>query len=203
MNQIVDSYDVSSTRQKILMAGFHEMYQHGYQGMRIEAVLTATGLAKGALYHHFPNKVSLAYAIVDEILYEHSKQQFDLNFAQFDDPIEGICSILMSCGSELDEAEIALGCPVNNLVQEMSGLDEGFQSRLRNIYSSWTDSLAEKLDDGVRLGLVKSDIDIQAMAVFIVCSLQGISGMAKCMQSKALLQQQQTVLCDFIQSLRC
>ena len=84
MNEVVESLDVFSTRDKILMAGFQEMYQHGYQGMRIDQVLSATGLAKGALYHHFPNKVSLAYAIVDEILYEQSKQQFDESLAQYE-----------------------------------------------------------------------------------------------------------------------
>ena len=34
--------------------------------MRLDDVVAATGLTKGALYHHFPNKQALGYAVVDE-----------------------------------------------------------------------------------------------------------------------------------------
>ncbi|MFT5084586.1 MAG: TetR/AcrR family transcriptional repressor of nem operon [Lentisphaeria bacterium] len=202
MNQIIDSYNTTTTREKILMAGFQEMYQYGYQGMRIDAILKSTNLAKGALYHHFSNKVTLAYAIVDEILFEHSSEQFELNLAQFDDPIEGICSTLMGCSAELSEEEISLGCPVNNLVQEMSGLDEGFKTRLTNIYNCWTGLLAKKLEEGKNEGFVKEEVNVGATALFIVSALQGIAGMAKCMQSKALMREQQEILCQFIENLR-
>ena len=57
------------TRRRILEAAFKAMYRNGFQGMRLDEVIAATELTKGALYHHFPNKRALGYAVVDEILY--------------------------------------------------------------------------------------------------------------------------------------
>lgn len=68
---MVNERNPEHTRTRILEAAHEEIYQHGYQGMRIEAILQKTNLAKGALYHHFPNKLSLGYAVVEEILMEH------------------------------------------------------------------------------------------------------------------------------------
>jgi len=42
MNPLLESYPTATNRDKILLSAFNEMYQHGYQGMRIEAVLKAT-----------------------------------------------------------------------------------------------------------------------------------------------------------------
>ena len=41
------------TRARLLEAAFEEIYQHGFQGMRVDEILERTGLKKGAFYHHF------------------------------------------------------------------------------------------------------------------------------------------------------
>lgn len=189
------------TRERILQAGFEEMYQHGFQGMRVDAVLQKTQLAKGALYHHFPNKKSLGYAIVEEILFAHTKELADVLHAE-GDPIEGNCKALMHICERATEEEIALGCPVNNLSQEMSGLDEGFKERLCGIYTHWAESISGSLKLGQEKGLVRADVDTEVAAGFIISSFQGITGAAKCMGSKEVLLTLTTVLCDYIKTLR-
>ena len=57
-----------SARSRILRAAFEEIYRHGYQGTRVDAILAETGLTKGAFYHHFSSKQDLGYAVVDEFL---------------------------------------------------------------------------------------------------------------------------------------
>ncbi len=202
MQYIVDQYPSASNRDKILLAGFSEMYQNGYQGMRIEAVLKATGLAKGALYHHFPNKIALAYAIIDEILYEHSKEQIESRMRQFEDPIDAICFILKEMCENITDEEIIQGCPLNNLAQEMSGLDEGFKERLSKIYESWHESVSTSLKTGQKKGMVKADIDCDKITMFIISAHEGILGTVKCLQSREVLHDLISTLCDYIESLR-
>lgn len=189
------------TRERILQAGFEEIYQHGYQGMRVDAVLKKTQLAKGALYHHFPNKKSLGYAVVDELLMAHCIEMGAL-LATEADPIEGNCKVLMHICERATEDEVAQGCPVNNLSQEMSGLDEGFKERLCAIYTYWSDSISNSLKQGQDSGCVRADIDTAVAAGFIISSFQGITGAAKCMQSKEVLINLTSVLCDYIKTLR-
>src|SRR3990172_3908058 len=58
------------TRARILNAAFREIHRRGYHGMRLDSVLEYAGLTKGALYYHFPNKLALGYAVVDEVIEE-------------------------------------------------------------------------------------------------------------------------------------
>ncbi len=203
MNPLLESYPTATNRDKILLSAFNEMYQHGYQGMRIEAVLKATGLAKGAIYHHFPNKISLAYAVIDEILYEHSKKHFQKALQEHENPIEGLRKSLFENCQSASEEEVALGCPLNNLAQEMSGLDEGFKIRLNKCYETLHNIVGSALEQGQKVNTIRADIDAQQISMFIICAHQGIIGAAKCMQSKDVLTQQTQALCDYIDSLKC
>jgi AcrR family transcriptional regulator len=44
--------------------------ERGYDGTSIEAVLEAAGVARGALYHHFPSKAELLDAVAVEVFAE-------------------------------------------------------------------------------------------------------------------------------------
>lgn len=189
------------TRKRIVQAAFEEIYCHGYQGMRIDAVLDKTGLAKGALYHHFPNKKTLGYAVIDEIIFEHMKESIDTSMNVFDHSIDAICNALCM-DDNITEEQVTLGCPLNNLAQEMAGLDKGFKDRLSRIYNFWTNTIADSLREGKRQGHVKSDVNEEATALFLISALQGIIGSAKCMQSKAALRQMSDTLRLYIQSLK-
>lgn len=189
------------TRQRILQAGFDEIYENGFQGMRIDAVLKKTGLAKGALYHHFPNKKALGYAIVDEVI--RARTQFVLDaLNNTSDPIQTLCDLYQQFCDTLSVEEMVTGCPANNLVQEMSGLDDGFKERLENIYDTKISAIADALKKGQAHGVVKQDIDAYMVAGFIVSSSNGIIGAGKCTGDISIFRSLISTLCDYIQSLR-
>jgi len=52
------------TRRKILESAFHEIHRNGFQAASLNPILERTGVTKGALYHHFPNKQTLGYAVL-------------------------------------------------------------------------------------------------------------------------------------------
>lgn len=192
----------SSTRERILAVAFEEMYEQGYQGLRIDRVLEKTQLTKGALYHHFRSKKELGYAIVDEILQDWIKTvwSFDTNN---DDPIASCKSALRNYFSAMTDEDFARGCPINNLAQEMAGLDDGFQSRLFTIYSQWKEFTEEFLSEGQQRSKIRPDINTQAVSTFIICSIQGLIGMAKC--SKCNEQDLAPIveeLCRYLDTLR-
>ncbi|BCD99766.1 TetR/AcrR family transcriptional regulator [Marinagarivorans cellulosilyticus] len=189
------------TRDRILEAAFTEMYENGFQGMRIENVLQKTGLAKGALYHHFPSKKSLGYAVVDEVLFTIKKQLLH-GLPESKDPITAYCQILTELANQITEDDVVRGCPLNNLSQEMCGLDEGFKTRLAAIYNYWQQTLTTALAFGQHNGTVRNNIDPDIVATFIISSHQGITGTTKCLQSVTLLRQLNQTLCDYMESLR-
>lgn len=192
----------SSARERILAIAFEEMYEHGFQGLRIDRVLEKTQLTKGALYHHFTSKKALGYAVVDELI----QGQFRIIWTHIDaseDPITIYQNTLRSGFSSLTPEEISRGCPLNNLVQEMAGLDEGFQTRLNTIYNDWKTFTEGVLKKGQSEGSIRSDINSEAVAVFIISSIQGIKGMGKCAQcSDTNLVPIIEELCNYMDTLR-
>lgn len=201
---MVTERNAQQTRERILQATFDLMYRNGYQGMRVDQILSTTGLAKGALYHHFSNKQSLGYAVVDELMHGRIEQYWVEPLSQCGDPVDAINHILKGHVVELQKNpdQIALGCPLNNISQEMSGIDEGFQERLERIFESWTVAISDALTRGQDQGIVKKDIEPRVAAIFMISSLQGIIGAAKCMQDAALFGKLTDALCDYVSGLR-
>jgi AcrR family transcriptional regulator len=172
--------DPEKTRQALLEAAFNEIYRNGFRAASLETIIAAAGVTKGALYHHFGSKQGLGYAVVDERVKPLVQERYIRPFKDAEDPIEALKRMGLRMEQELLKTGILLmGCPVNNLVLEMSGVDEGFRQRLAAILKEWKDTIADGVRSGQARGLVRLDVDAEAVATFIVASYQGAIGFAK------------------------
>jgi hypothetical protein len=88
---------------------------------------------------------------------------------------------------EIESGRMLLGCPLNNLAQEMSPLDEGFRKRIERIYEEWRGSFAAALARGVKAGKVRKSVSTENAAAFIVAVQMGIVSTAKNSQSPELM----------------
>lgn len=190
------------TRQVILEAAFDEVLQNGFQATSLDSILSKTDLTKGALYHHFPNKTALGYAIVDDLVSEQVASSWIRPLKSCDNPIDCIQGIIMGHMEQVTPEEMAVGCPLNNLTQEMSPIDEGFRVRINKIYTKWREALADALKKGQRNGFVKSDINAGKAAAFIVASIAGCAGTAKSTQCKKTFADATEGLMEYLGSLR-
>jgi AcrR family transcriptional regulator len=172
------------TRLRILQAAFAEIYRHGFQGMRIDAVLAEAGVKKGALYHHFPGKQALGYAVLEELIEKRITEIWITPLRDCENPIEGLKKIFANAGDALKAEYFNLGCPLNNLAQEMSPIDDGFRERIQRFFKTWQDAIAEALVRGQEKGFVRIDIDVQETAGFIITVIEGAFGFAKVTQDK-------------------
>lgn len=173
-----------NTRLKILKASFQEMHKHGYQGMRIDQVLKLTGLKKGALYHHFSGKQALGYAVLEELIQSRIAEWWVDSLISFPDPLEGIYSLFTEVGNTWSDDFFILGCPLNNLAQEMSPIDEGFRERIEKFFQYWKEGIAQALRTGQRQGVVSNTINVDDSALFILSAIEGALGMTKNHQNK-------------------
>ena len=194
--------DPDGTRKKLLEAALHEFHANGFQGASLDNIVQGTGVTKGALYHHFPNKAALGYAVVDEILRTWVMERWVEPLFETSDPIACLRGCAEEAMSQLSHDEVCLGCPVNNLAQELSQIDDGFRSRIEAIFNDWRAGLARALRGGQDAGTVRADVDVERTAAFIVASLEGMVGAAKSAQSMELLRSMAGVMFDFLDGLR-
>ncbi|HZD95840.1 MAG TPA: TetR/AcrR family transcriptional regulator, partial [Candidatus Sulfotelmatobacter sp.] len=124
-----------ATRKKILMAAFEEFYKHGFQGGSLNHIVEKAGTTKGALFHHFNGKQELGYAVVDEIIGPLLKQRWLEPLTDSSDPIADLKRAFRQYVKiDIESGSFTQGCPLNNLAQEMSPLDEGFRKRIDKLY---------------------------------------------------------------------
>ena len=191
------------TRGKLLNAAFQEMYRHGFQAASLETILARAGVTKGALYHHFPDKAALGYAVVEEVVRGLMLTRWLGPLEQDEgDAVTGLRRVLRQRAENLTSRETELGCPLNNLAQEMSPLDQRFRRAIDAVFEAWRAGFAQVLERGQAEGTVRQDVDPNQVAAFIVAAAEGSYGLAKGANSAAMLKGNLTVLELFVEGLR-
>ena len=170
--------------------------------MRIDSILQKTNLAKGALYHYFPNKLALGYAVVDEVLGGHFQNVWQETFQASQDPLITLQTMFLNKAESLQNSACFNGCPLNNLNQEMAAIDAGFHQRLEKVFEGINQTIVNSLEQGQIDGLVRKDINPVNISMFILSCYQGIMGTAKCMQAPELLNDLFGTLNEYIETLR-
>jgi AcrR family transcriptional regulator len=171
------------TRAAILEAAFMEMYEHGFQAASLERILANTNLTKGALYHHFASKHALGIAVIREVVSGFVFERNASPLKKTHEPIPAMLEIIDGHLAETEPRLLELGCPLNNLIQEMSPLDEEFRTNLQDIHFTWQRTIAEALERGQANGNVRADVDCEEVSMFIIAAVEGCIGTAKNLQS--------------------
>ena len=196
------SRDPDATRDKLLHAAFEEIYRRGFQAASLDTILAKAGVTKGALYHHFPDKASLGYAVVDEVVKGLLLERWGVLEPPTGNPVTALQQILRGRAAGLSTREVELGCPLNNLAQEMSPLDQRFRKAVNATFDIWTESVAKELERGQTEGTVRRDVDARKVADFVIASIEGSFGLAKGAQSASMLRSNLEVLGSFLEGLR-
>jgi AcrR family transcriptional regulator len=169
--------DPQRTRQRLLQAAFREVYRSGFQGTGLDTILAATGVTKGALYYHVDSKEALGYAIVEEIVAALPRGKWLRPLQEGKDPIDALIDIVQS--TSVRPKDVQGGCPLANLAQEMSPLDERFRKRLEKIFNDWQEGVATALRRGQSQGTVRRDLVPEETASFLVAMYEGYVLLAK------------------------
>ncbi len=188
------------TREDLLQAGFEEIHHSGFRAADVPKILAAAGVTKGALYHHFGSKKGLGFAVIDEVVREMVLDEWIRPLSQ-KNPIDALISTLTE-GLENSDELAACGCPLNNLAQELSSVDDEFRQRISSIYKLWRQGLAKHLARGQREGTVRPEIDPEDTAAFLVASCEGSMGLAKGSQDGNLLETCVRGIVQYLETLR-
>ena len=192
-----------ATRRKILEGAFTEFYKNGFQGGSLNHIVEMAGTTKGALFHHFKGKQDLGYAVVDDIIGPLLMERWLDPLSGSTDPIAALQRAFRRfVRADIDTGMWLQGCPLNNLAQEMSPLDRGFQARINRLYDTWRDGVAAAIVRGTEARTVRQDIVPGGVSALIVAAQMGIWGTGKSSRSKAVMRQAAEALCDYLDSLR-
>lgn len=171
--------NLEKSRKEILEAAFPLVFARGFQGVSIDDIINQTSLTKGAFYHQFPTKLELGYALVDEVIKPMIIDRWIKPLEGFENPLEGILKQMKTLIGKASPEELRLGCPLNNLVQEMAPIDTGFRDRLEASLTLWIDEMEVHIKRAKKEGYLKNDVNTRHVAHFVVMTHEGFYGMLK------------------------
>jgi AcrR family transcriptional regulator len=169
--------DPERTRERLLQAASREVYISGFQSASLDTILASTGVTKGALYYHFKSKEALGYAIIEEFVATLTRDKWLGPLKHCKDPVDTLIDIVQA--TSVRPNDVRGGCPLVNLAQEMSPLDEQFRKRLERIFKGWQEGIATALRRGQSERTVRRDLVPEETAGFLIATYEGYTLLAK------------------------
>jgi TetR/AcrR family transcriptional repressor of nem operon len=157
-----------TTRQKLIDATFDEIYSNGYQGAALADILACAGVHKGSMYHFFANKKEMALAAIQEKIAE----RFGTRYRAIAEGNGEYLETFFRGMRDLNARDFKRGCPVANIVQEMSNIDEDFNSLMKSIYAAFRLGIKTIYDRAVEAGELRV-CDTDKLALFTTVALEG------------------------------
>jgi TetR/AcrR family transcriptional repressor of nem operon len=108
-------------RNRLLDAAFCIIRRKGYAATSVEELCTRAGVTKGAFFHHFPSKDSLAVAAVNQWTSMSTALFSSAPYHRFEDPLDRVLGYLDFRRAMLRGGVAEFSCLAGTMVQEAYG----------------------------------------------------------------------------------
>ena len=184
------AYKGEKTRAEIVNHAKQLFYEHGFDGTSFSAIVEASGLYRGNIYHYFKTKDDILKAVIDSHLTEFRALlgRWD---AENPDPRQKLIAFVdMLTGRRTDLVQY--GCPVGSLNTELGKDRRDLQKAARALFDLFRDWLAVRFEE-----LGKAD-EARALALHLLGRAQGIALIAHVYQDAKLLRHEVALLREWI-----
>jgi TetR/AcrR family transcriptional regulator, transcriptional repressor for nem operon len=166
------------TLDKILQNSGALFNTQGYKATSLSDITQATGLTKGAIYRHFKSKEELerrSLTYLSGILYHKMR---DVIRGQ-PDAVSKLKAVFSFFSAYISDPPIKGGCPLLNAAVESDDTDSELKHGALGILNTLKQSIVSILENGVKHGQIRPDIDKGFYATVIIASLEGAIMMSK------------------------
>ncbi|GHO70961.1 TetR family transcriptional regulator [Ktedonobacter sp. SOSP1-52] len=191
----------TSNRDQVIKVGAELFLAHGFTTTSMDDVVKQSGVAKSNIYYHFQSKDELALAVLEKHI-----ASLQLLFRQCvlenkdDTLLQKLRTYTDGLIAELVERECIGGCPLMSLMVEAGKTNERLRERLRQFFSQQNQGLERLLNEGKRLGEIRSDLPTSALASLFISWLEGSLMVASIEKSATALRQERDALLHLFQS---
>ncbi len=147
----------------------------GFEKTSIQDIANGAGIGKATFYHYFKTKNELLSQVSVEIINEFQKMMND-SFMLFEDPDEKIFAIFEQSLSLVEGtmAELFIVYMELFLIDMKDNNYGDFMAIFKELLSGFRLMTAGIIEEGKNKKIYKEDLDSEALAVYLVASLDGI-----------------------------
>jgi TetR/AcrR family transcriptional repressor of nem operon len=162
-----------ATRLSIIRNGARLVHAQGYNNTGLADILRATGVPKGSFYFYFKSKDDFGLAVIDHF-WEFINRMGETSCSDSTlPPLERLAAFMDAYQEHFERMGLRGGCPIGNLMQEMSDLNEAFRVKVGAIYSRMQERIALLLREAKERGDIAAGIEPDRTAQFILNSWEG------------------------------
>ena len=154
------------TRRKILDAAIDVFGEVGYAAAAWGTIIERTGMTKGALYHHFDSKESLASDIIDEGS-ETLLAAFGNACGPGSPALENMIHGTFAIANVISVDKTA------RAAEQLAAVLSGFNEAAARSYASWVEGLAAQARRAIAEGDLRDDVDPDLFSQAIVGAMIG------------------------------
>ena len=158
-------------KDQILDAALTVLVQNGYEGSRMDDVVTESQLSKGAIYWYYKSKKAMYLDLINFWVLRYSVKINHLveNNQPASEQLKSLFSYFIDQYESDPDPFIAL-----TEFWSMSQKDADFKRKLQKVYSHFLDVLEEIINKGVKNGEFKN-VDIRITAMSIMLNVESIN----------------------------
>jgi len=186
---------MSNTREQILDVASRLIHLRGFNNTSIDDILRECGIGKGNFYYYFKSKDELGLAALDRNLEQIKQELVQKSFVPGRGPWDQLWEFLEYPIARTRKNGCAGGCPLGNLVLEMSDIHEGFRQKLHLAFTELRTRIEDCLRQAGLQGTLREDADVSRLARFILAAFEGAFLLGK-------LHQDPEVLAGIIEELK-
>src|SRR3954449_9775949 len=155
----VSAERLEATRRRVRDGARTAFAQHGYEGATVRLIEEATGLSRGAIFHHFPDKDALFLALAQEDAEEVAAVVDDAGLVE-----------AMRRLRDKDAGWLGVQLEVTRRLRTDPEFRSSWERHLRGIARATQARLARQRDAGV----VRSDVPVQTLAAYLTLVYDGL-----------------------------
>jgi TetR/AcrR family transcriptional regulator, transcriptional repressor for nem operon len=178
----------AGARNKLLEAAFSIIRQKGYTATSVDELCARAGVTKGAFFHHFPSKDSLAVAAVNQWTEMTSAFFSAAPYHGFDDPLDRVLAYLDFRKAMLRGDVAEFTCLAGTIVQEAYGTHPDIRHACDASMSSHAAQVESDIADAIKRCHIRVPWTAESLALHMQAVLQGAFILAKAKGSAAVVE---------------
>ena len=171
----------SPTRDRLIDVAAARFWSQGFASTSLAEIVAEAEVHGGSLYHFFRTKEALLLAVLERHREELDRQVFAPALARYSEPVDRIFGVLEVYRQFLEESGCAMGCPIGNLVLEVSDSYPAVREELAKLFDVWAGRILELLE--AARGSLPSNVDPEGLSRFVLTVMEGGLMQAKAARS--------------------
>jgi AcrR family transcriptional regulator len=184
--------DTLVRRKQIVSAARKLIVKYGSEHVTVRRMADEIGVTEGAIYRHFKSKKDILLLLVDDIedtLIEDITKSDQGSI----DSLEVLDKIINSHISAIQQRK---GITFLVIAEIISLGDKKLNKKVAEVIDKYTDSIQKILSEGVKSGIIRSDVDLRAASRLFFSITQGLVNIWALHQYDFNLQQEYAPLWD-------